>query len=381
MDIRTVQIQGSTGSIGTQTLKIIREHPDKFKVKTLSARSNWKLLAEQAVEFDVEDIIIENESFYNELKSSLSGKKINIHAGSDALIEIAGKPYDVTIAGIMGVNALEPTVAAIKSSKVIGLANKESIICASEIMLSSAYKYKTRIIPVDSEHSAIFQSLDLSQKDKVASITLTASGGPFRNKTLKEMENVTPEEAVNHPNWKMGGKISVDSATLMNKGLELIEACKLFNLLPSKVEVIIHPESIIHGLVNYDDGSTIAQLSHPNMCVPISYALFYPDRLNIKHKALNLSELSKLHFEAPDYIRFPLLKLAIDTASKSQSEIIALNVANEVAVKAFLQGKIKFLDIYHIVNNTLEKFNPIKLNTLQDTLQLIEEIYLSLSHL
>ncbi len=370
-NVKTIQIQGSTGSIGTQTLSIIKEHPDKFKVKTLSARSNWKLLAEQALEFETENIIIEDEKYYSELKSYLFGKKINIWAGKAALIDLAKEPYDVTISGIMGAAALEPTLAAISNSKVIGLANKESIICAPDIMLLAAKKCSTRIIPVDSEHSAIFQSLDISQKDKLKSIVLTASGGPFRTKSLKEMKTVTPEAAVNHPNWKMGGKISVDSATLMNKGLEFIEACKLFSLSPSMVDIVIHPESIIHGLVNYTDGSTIAQLGYPSMRTPISYALFYPDRLDIEHRQLNLAELGKLHFEAPDYLRFPLLKLALETARKSQSEIIALNVVNEIAVNAFLQGRIKFLDIYRIVQDTLDKFNPMPLNNLEDTLELI----------
>lgn len=375
MDIRTIQIQGSTGSIGTQTLSIIKEHIDKFKVKTLTAKSNWKLIADQAIEFSVENIAIEDEKFYPELKSYLSGKKVNIVAGRKNLIELSGSTHDVTIAGIMGISALEPTIAAIENSNIVGLANKESIICASEIMLAAAKKHNTKIVPLDSEHSAIYQSLDKAQKDKVSSITLTASGGPFRNKTLEEMADVTPEEAVKHPNWQMGGKISVDSATLMNKGLEVIEACKLFDLTPEKVEVVVHPESIIHGLVNYVDGSTIAQLGTPSMRTPISYALLYPERLRIEHKPLNLAELARLNFEAPDYNRFPLFKLAIDTASKSQFEIVVLNVANEIAVNAFLENKIKFLDIYKVVSNALQGFIPIKLTTLEDTLNLVEEIY------
>jgi 1-deoxy-D-xylulose-5-phosphate reductoisomerase len=373
--VKTVQIQGSTGSIGTQALSIIKEHPDKFFVETLSARNNWQLLAKQAIEFSAKKVIIEDDKYHSELKDYLKDKPIEVYAGRNSLIELASAPHDVTISGIVGIAALEPTLEAIKGSKIIGLANKESIICAGDIMLSEAAKHNSQIIPVDSEHSAIFQCLDNSEFDKIRKITLTASGGPFRNKSLEEMKSVTPEEAIKHPNWNMGGKVSVDSATLMNKGLELIEACKLFTLPVGKVNVVIHPESIIHGMVNYEDGSSIAQLSIPSMRTPISYALHYPNRLDITHTELDLASLSKLTFEEPDFNRFPLLKLAIDIAHLSQSEIVALNMANEVAVNAFLQHKIKFLDIHKLVSKVIDMFSPVSVTSIAEVITVSHEVY------
>jgi len=372
--MKTVQILGATGSIGLNTISIIKEHPDKFKVKNLVANNNYEKLAELAKEVNAEQVVISNPKLYANLKSTLSGSKIKVHAGEKAVEELAAESYNVTISGIVGIAALKPTLAAMKNSKIIGLANKESIICAGDLMLNAAKQNASLIVPVDSEHSAIFQIFNLKEREKIRNIIITASRGPFRNKSLAEMKKVTPEQAATHPNWKMGGKISVDCATLINKGLEVIEATKLFALSSAKISVLVHPESIVHGLVNYEDGTTLAHLSVPSMRTPISYSLYYPERLKIKHKELNLAELSKLHFDKPDYKRFPLLKLAIDIAKKSQSEMIALNVANEVAVDSFLNRKIAFLQINEVVSDVIAHFKAKKINSLDDVFAVVDKV-------
>lgn len=362
---KLIQILGATGSIGENTLSLVREHRDEFQVLTLTAHNNYNKLAELALEFLPEDVVINNQNHFGALKELLSGTNIRVHAGSDALNQVVSKNCDVTISGIVGIAALTPTMHALKGTKLIGLANKESIVCAGDMMMRSADNYGCKIIPVDSEHSGIFQILDKAHK--IRSVVITASGGPFFNSSLDFMRTVTPEMAVKHPTWKMGGKISVDSATLANKGLEVIEAARLFGLSKDALEVTVHPQSIVHAIVNYIDGSSLAQLSHPTMRTPVAYAMFYPARKPIEHRPLHLAELSNLDFFEPDYNKFPLLKLAFDLLDEPSCYSIAFNAANEAAVMAFLQNKIKFLDINTVVFEVVENFIEVSpLNSIEE---------------
>lgn len=368
--IKEVLILGSTGSIGLNTLSVISEHSEFFKIKTLVAKSNLAQLAQQAINHNVENVVIADETKYYDLKLLLSHTKINIYAGKEAIKELMHLKYDITIAGIVGIACLEPIIDVIPNTKILGIANKESLVCAGEIILKLATQHNTQIIPLDSEHNAIFQVLEPHNRDKLDKITLTASGGPFINKTIGEMKYVTPKEAIKHPNWSMGAKISVDSATLMNKGLEIIEAAQLFALSHEDIDVIIHPESIIHGIISYKDGSNLAQCSTPDIRVPISLALSYPKRTAFNYRILNLSHIKQLNFFDPDYNRFPLLKLAQQAMKEGQAARIILNSANEIAVELFLQNHIEFLDIANIVADLLEKVESIKINSIADILYL-----------
>lgn len=374
--MKNLNVLGATGSIGDNTLSIVREYPQLFQVNILSAAQNYQKLAELAIEFKAIHVVIENQEYYQPLTDLLANTDTQVHAGKQALIDLVAIESDITIIGIVGVAALLPTMSAIKGAKVIGLANKECIICAGDFVLEAARSHNTIIIPVDSEHSALFQVLEEPNRSVIDSMLITASGGPFRLYSLEQMANVTPQQAVKHPNWQMGGKISVDSATLLNKGLEVIEAVKLFNIDVDKIEVVIHPESIIHGMINYADGSSLAQLSHPSMRTPVAYAMFYPNRHPIQHKHLRLAELATLNFSEPDYTRFPLLKLAREIAKFTHAEMTALNVANEVAVHAFLQGEISFLDISKIIHQVINGINfPLvcKIEDIFDFSQYIEK--------
>lgn len=369
-----ILILGATGSIGVSTLEIVKQHRDKYEVIGIVANNNAKGLAELAKEYNVKSVGINNPEKAKELKEYLSGTNIKIYVGDDEICELASQPHDTTISAIVGVAGLKPTMAALNGTKKLALANKESIICAGSIILEKAKKNNVKVIPVDSEHNALFQVFEADKIENITKLTITASGGPFKNFSLADMTDITPEQAVKHPNWSMGAKISVDSATLMNKGLEFIEACVLFNMPAFKVDVVIHPQSIIHGMVHYSDGSVLAQLSPPDMKTPISYALAYPKRIEIEHKSLDLAKIGSLTFDAPDYTRFPLLKLAIDTYGTGQSELIKLNTANEVAVNAFLNKKIGFLDIPKIVKNTVAKFDSANLNLIEEVLEYNAEV-------
>lgn len=372
--MRSINVLGATGTIGDNTLSVVREYRNQFKVKTLTASQNYQKLAALALEFNAEYVVIEHEKYYKPLKALLGNSNTQVHAGLEALQQITSLACDVTIVGISGIAGLLPTLAAIRGSKVVGLANKESIICAGDFIIAEAKQHGAQIIPVDSEHSALFQVLEEPNRPLIRNMVITASGGPFRLYTIEQMATVTPEQAVQHPNWQMGGKISVDSATLMNKGLEVIEAVKLFNIKVEQIEVVVHPESIMHGMINYEDGSSIAQLSHPSMRTPIAYAMFYPNRVGIQHRQLRLAELATLSFSEPDYSRFPLLKLAMMIANDSNAEMTALNVANEVGVNAFLQHQIGFLDIAKIVHKVVDNVKYEKLHSIADILKFAEYV-------
>lgn len=364
--MKQILILGSTGTIGKNTLSVISEHPEKYQVKALVGGSDVKTLVEQCKLFQPKFVAINDESKVTELKSALKETDTQVFSGESGILELCDQEYDITVSAIVGFAALKPTLSAMKKSKSIALANKESIVCAGEFMLQEAEKHNCKIIPVDSEHSAIFQIFEKQNFENITNITLTASGGAFRTFTMEQLKSVTPEMATKHPNWKMGPKITVDTATLLNKGLELIEACKLFNLPPEKVEIVVHPESIIHGLVNYSDGTVLANLSYPSMRTPISYALSYPYRQHIEHKNLNLADLGKIHFEHPDYSKFPLAKLAKDVAREGMYAGIALNTSNEIAVDKFLKNQISFLDISSHVTEFVTNLQPQTIRSLDD---------------
>jgi 1-deoxy-D-xylulose-5-phosphate reductoisomerase len=351
---RTVTVLGSTGSIGTSTLALLETCAEPFFIEALTANRNVALLAAQAKKYRPSQVVIADPAGYSELQSLLAGSGIIVASGQKAVEEVASQPVDWTMAAIVGIAGLRPTMAAAKASKVLALANKESLVCAGKLLLDAVKHHNTQLIPVDSEHSAIFQLWDGAKAESVETITLTASGGPFRTWSTERMASVTPAQAVAHPNWSMGAKISVDSATMMNKGLELIEAYHLFPLEASQIEVLVHPESVIHGMVTYRDGSVLAQLGTPDMTTPIAVALNWPLRKEGAKTRLDLKKLGSLTFEAPDIARFPALRLAREALDAGGDVPIILNAANEGAVAAFLQGKIGFLDIVSLTEQVIQ---------------------------
>jgi 1-deoxy-D-xylulose-5-phosphate reductoisomerase len=363
---KTLTILGVTGTIGQNTLKIVAAHPEKFRIAALTAGDNVAALAAQAKLYKPKRAVIANASLYNELKAALSGTGIEVAAGEDAVCEAASMAADVVVSAIVGAAGLKPTLAAIKAARTVALANKECLVCAGELVKKEVAKCGATLIPVDSEHSAIFQLFDPLQAEFVESVTITASGGPFRNFTREQMVNVTPEQAMKHPNWAMGAKISVDSATLMNKGLELIEAFYLFPLKAEQLNVLIHPQSIVHALVHMLDGSVLSQMSHPDMCTPIAYALAWPKRIAAPVKKLDFAEIGSLTFETPDMQRFPALALAKAALKAGGNAPTVLNAANEIAVNRFLKGGISFLDIATQVEKTLEEIPNSPLNSIED---------------
>ena len=352
---RSVSVLGSTGSIGCSTLDLISRNPEKFSVATLTGNRNIQLLAEQARTFKPKLVVVANAAGYKELKNELSGSKIEIAAGNDALTEAAKIHSDIVMAGIVGIAGLKPTMAAVKRGITIALANKESLVCAGNILINELEKSGGKIIPVDSEHNAIFQVFDFKQHQTVLKLILTASGGPFRDTPVEQMVNITPEEALAHPNWVMGAKISVDSATMMNKGLELIAAFYLFPIDEDQIDIVIHPQSILHSMVAYKDGSVLAQLGSPDMRTPISYALAWPNRMETPAPQLKLDQIVNLSFQVPDTKRFPALRLAKEALSDRGAAPVVLNAANEIAVKYFLERQIGYLDIVKVVEGTLNK--------------------------
>lgn len=362
---KTVTILGSTGSVGCNTLDLISRNPQDYKVVALTANRNVKKLAEQAIEFDAEHAVIADESCYGALKEALAGSGVKVSAGRNALIDIAAEPADWVMASIVGAAGLRPTLEAVRKGAIVGLANKECLVCAGNLMMQEVAAHNATLLPVDSEHNAIFQVLDFDQPDKIDHITLTASGGPFLKSSLEYMKNVTPEQAVAHPNWDMGAKISVDSATMMNKGLELIEAYHLFPVEESQLKIIVHPQSVIHSMVSYVDGSVLAQLGTPDMRIPIAHTLAWPARMQTPAKTLDLGEIGRLEFMQPDETLFPALKLAREALQSGGSAPTILNAANEVAVYAFLAGKTGFLNIARIVEETLNKQKAEKLSSLE----------------
>ncbi|MCM1368926.1 MAG: 1-deoxy-D-xylulose-5-phosphate reductoisomerase [Candidatus Amulumruptor caecigallinarius] len=354
--MKNIGILGSTGSIGTQTLDIVREYPDLFKVSALSARNNWELLARQAREFSPEMVVIADPGCYHALKEALSDTPVRVEAGEEALCECAALPLtDLLVTATVGYSGLLPTINAIKAGKTIALANKETLVAGGELISRMLKKRGADIIPVDSEHSAIFQCLVGENHDSLEKIILTASGGPFRTLPAERLPFVTAADALHHPNWTMGAKVTIDSASMMNKGFEMIEARWLFDCEPDKIEIMVHPQSVVHSMVQFTDGSVKAQLGVPDMHLPIRYALGYPERLNASGRKLTVADMASLTFETPDMEKFPLLEIAYETAAAGGYLPCALNAANEVAVASFLAGEIRFTDMKRVVENVLSR--------------------------
>jgi len=363
---RRVAILGSTGSIGRQALDVISRHPDLFEVDTLTANTNSKLLIKQAMEFDVNSVVIADEEKYDEVFKALDHLDIKVFAGHDSISRIvSGDNIDIVLTAIVGFSGLRPTVEAIKAGKVIALANKETLVAAGSIITKLAAEYKAPIIPVDSEHSAIFQCLQ-GHNGQIEKILLTSSGGPFFTKNAQEIANATVEQALNHPKWNMGAKITIDSASMMNKGLELIEAKWLFNVKASDIEILVHPQSIVHSMVQFMDGAVIAQMSHPDMRLPILYALSYPFRLDLDTKRLDFTEIRSLEFYKPDYYKFPCLRIATEAIEKGGNLPCAMNAANEAAVNHFLKGGMPFSSIPKVIENVLSGTKFVAEPSLED---------------
>ena len=365
---RRVTILGSTGSIGCNTLDLIAREPDKYVVEAITGNRNADLLVEQALKFNPRMVAVASEDNYTSVKSALSGTGIEVGAGEKSMVEAASRPADWVMAGIVGGAGLAPTIAAAKRGATVALANKECLVCAGDLLLSEVADSGATLLPVDSEHNAIFQVFNFGEPEKVERIILTASGGPFRETPLADMRNVTPEQAVAHPNWDMGPKISVDSATMMNKGLELIEAHYLFPVEENRIEILVHPQSVIHSMVAYIDGSVLAQLGTPDMRTPISYALGWPHRIPAPSPRLRLEEIGRLTFEAPDFERFPALQLARNALRAGGDVPTILNAANEVAVELFLAGSLGFLDIAQLVEATISAIPMSRPDSIGDVL-------------
>ena len=363
---RRVTILGSTGSVGCNTIDLIARQPDAFEVEALTAHRNVATLAEQARRLRAKQAVVADESLYGELKAALAGTNIGVAAGAAAVTEAAERPADWVMAAIVGAAGLSSTLAAVRRGAIVALANKETLVCAGALMVAEVQRHGAKLLPVDSEHNAIFQVLDEDRRDAVESITLTASGGPFRTYSLEAMADVTPEQAVAHPTWDMGAKISVDSATMMNKGLELIEAHHLFDLAEHQIEILVHPQSVIHSMVTYVDGSVLAQMGQPDMRTPIAYTLAWPERMAAPVARLDLAAVGELTFEPPDPSRFPALELARETLRAGGTAPTILNAANEVAVAGFLRGHTDFLSITGIVRKVLESLPVSSLNSLED---------------
>lgn len=355
MEKRRIAILGSTGSIGRQALDVIGQHKDLFEVELLTANNSSDLLIKQAIEFNANAVVICNESKYTEVAEALEPHYIKVFAGMKSVCDlVSGDNIDIVLTSMVGFSGLESTISAVKAGKTIALANKETLVAAGELVMSLAAKHKARILPVDSEHSAIFQCLMGSAGAEIEKIHLTASGGPFRTWSREDIAAATPAQALKHPNWSMGSKITIDSATMMNKGLEIIEARWLFGTGGDKINVVVHPESIIHSMVEYADGSVIAQMGHPDMREAIQFAFSYPYRLPLDNRKLNFAELGSMTFHAPDFEKFPGLRLAYQALEKGGNMACIMNAANEVAVAAYLEGRIGFYDITDIVEKCMD---------------------------
>ena len=362
---KSIAILGSTGSIGTQTLDVVRQHPDRFSVYMISANNSAELLIEQARAFRVPHVVICNPSKYNQVCDALPWADVRL--GIDAACELVqDRSVDVVVAAMVGFSGLKPTLAAIEASKTIALANKETLVAAGALVMKAAARHKAPIYPVDSEHSAIFQCLLGAGGNKISRIHLTASGGPFRTWEKGRIAAATKNEALRHPNWDMGAKITIDSATMMNKGFEVIEAAWLFGVNASQINVVVHPESVIHSMVEYEDGAVIAQLGCPDMRLPIQLAMAYPERLPLEGKRLNFEEMRSLTFEKPDFDKFPCLGLAFEAFRRGGNIPCAMNAANEAAVAAFLSDKIRFYDIPDTISRVMDGVNFVAEPSLED---------------
>lgn len=367
MEKRKIAILGSTGSIGTQTLDVIRQHPDLFEVVLISARNNVSLLVEQAREFDADNVVICNEEKYPELKKALEDTDSKVWEGVDSLCSLVrADNVDIVVGAMVGFSGLKPTIAALEAGKIVALANKETLVAAGSIVTGTMRKHNALILPVDSEHSAIFQCLLAAQGNEIERIHLTASGGPFRTWSKDNMASATAAQALKHPNWNMGAKVTIDSATMMNKGFEVIEAKWLFDIEPQRINVVIQPESIIHSMVEFTDGAVIAQLGCPDMREPIGFALSFPARVTVGNRKLNFAELGSITFSEPDPDKFPCLRLAYEAIERGGNAPCALNAANEIAVAKFLRNEIGYFDIARINEKCLEHLDFIADPCLED---------------
>lgn len=351
---RVVTVLGATGSIGSSTMDLLRRSPDRFRVEALTAHSNVAALAELAREFNVRFAAVAEEQRYDELKAALAGSGIAVGAGESAMIEAAQRPANWVMAAMSGAAGLKPAIAAAERGVTVALANKECLVCAGEVFMRTAETNGACVLPVDSEHNALFQAMGAGRREDLTKVILTASGGPFRTWTREQIENATVEQALKHPNWSMGRKITIDSASMFNKGLEIIEAYHLFDLEPDQIDVLVHPQSIIHGLVEFSDCSVIAQMGAPDMRTPIAHCLAWPERIDGPAKKLDLAEIGQLTFEAPDPVRFPSLRLVQEALRAGGAMPTVFNAANEVAVDAFLNGRIGFGGIARLVEATME---------------------------
>lgn len=368
MTRRRVTLLGATGSIGQSTLDLVSRNPEQFEIEALTARSSVGELAEAAKRLHAKLAVVADPSHYAALKEALAGSDVEAAAGPEALVEAAQRPSEILVSAIVGAAGLTPTLAAVKRGATVVLANKEALVSAGALMMRAVAKSKARLLPADSEHNAIFQVFEQEQRHAIDRIILTASGGPFRTCSLDEMAGVTPAQAVAHPNWSMGAKISVDSATMMNKGLELIEAHYLFDLPEEKIEILVHPQSVIHSMVGYADGSVLAQLGVPDMRTPLAYCLSWPHRMRVPVARLDLAALGQLTFEPPDEVRFPALRLARSALRAGGAQPAILNAANEVAVEAFLAGHIAFPRIAATSQEVLERLPTTSVDNLEELL-------------
>ncbi len=376
---RRITVLGSTGTIGVNTLDLVARNPEAYEVVALSANQNIGRLAEQAIQFNAKLAVSADPARYQELKNALAGTDIEVAAGKDSLIEAASKPADWIMAAIVGAAGLRPTLAAVRQGSYVALANKECLVSAGSLFAEEVRKSGTILLPVDSEHSAIFQIILGHPENAIEKMVLTASGGPFREWSLEQLKQAKPSQALKHPNWSMGQKITIDSATLMNKGLEVIEAWHLFPVEADKLDILVHPQSIIHGLVSYSDGSVIAQMGSPDMRTPIAYSLSWPDRMEAPTKRLDLAELGRLTFDAPDEKRFPSLRIAREVLKDECRQGAVLNAANEIAVEAFLANRIGFMSIPALIDKALELFDKASTDEsckhdLDEIIQLDEEV-------
>ncbi|MBO6784258.1 MAG: 1-deoxy-D-xylulose-5-phosphate reductoisomerase [Alphaproteobacteria bacterium] len=365
-DRRRVALLGATGSIGTSSIDLIRRNPDAFDVAVLTAHRSAASLADLARELDPDVVVVADEAAHGELAAALQGTSVEVAAGAAALVDAAREPVDLTVAGIVGAAGLEATLAAVEQGNTVALANKECLVCAGDLVLATCARTGATLLPLDSEHNAIFQVFEAENAADVEKLVLTASGGPFRTWTREEMAAATPQQAVAHPNWDMGRKISVDSATMMNKGLELIEAAHLFPVEAANIEILVHPQSVVHSMVAYRDGSVLAQLGPPDMRVPIAHALAWPARMETPVERLDLAEIGSLDFEKPDEARFPATRLARQALDAGKGATAVLNAANEVAVEAFLSGRCGFLDIAALVEAALARVESDTIASLED---------------
>ena len=361
-----IALLGSTGSIGTQTLDVVRQYGELFEITTLTAGNNWQLLVRQAEEFSPDSVVIANKAYYGQVRDALASLLIKVYAGSDAIAQVVrGDGVDVVVNALVGYAGLMPTVSAVQAGKKVALANKESLVVAGDLVMRLAAEHRAPILPIDSEHSAIFQSL-VGETSPIEKILLTSSGGPFLHTSAADLATVTVEDALRHPNWSMGAKITIDSATMMNKGFEVIEARWLFGVPAERIEVVVHPQSVIHSMVQFSDGAVKAQLGTPDMHLPIQYALTYPQRLPLDGRRFDFAACGQFTFFAPDTDRFPTLRFAYEALERGGTSGCTLNGANEVAVRAFLERRIGFTEITRVISRTIERATFVARPTLDD---------------